>query len=395
MSRQFLEHLQQELHEIESSGLLKKEYTIDSPQDAKIQSSGKSLINLCSNNYLGLANHPEIIEAGRSAFEQYGFGMASVRFICGTSTLHKNLETELSHFLGTEDSILYSSCFDANAGLFETILGPEDAIISDELNHASIIDGIRLTKSKRLRYKNSDMKDLEEKLLEARSARFRVICTDGIFSMDGIIANLAPIVELAEKYDALLMVDDSHGVGFMGKEGRGTHEACDVLGKIDILTGTFGKALGGAAGGYTSGKKELISILRQRSRPYLFSNSLAPMIASASLKALDLVKSDPEARGRLWDNTNYFRNALTDLGFQIASNCLHPIVPVLTGDAKLAGELSSRLSRHGIYAIGFSYPVVPKGRARVRTQMSAAHSRGDLERAVEAFKQVGKELKII
>jgi glycine C-acetyltransferase len=353
-------------------------------------------INLCANNYLGLANHPELVKAAQDGAERYGFGMASVRFICGTQTLHKELEARLSRFLGTADTILYSSCFDANGGLFETILGIEDVVISDELNHASIIDGIRLCKARRFRYKNNDMVDLEEKLREADTAgaRFKLIATDGVFSMDGIIANLKGICELADRYGALVMVDDSHAVGFMGKNGRGTPEVCDVEGRIDILTGTLGKALGGASGGYTSGSKELVTWLRQRSRPYLFSNTLAPVIAAASLKVLDLLEESDELRTNLIKNNQYFRTEMENLGFDLVPG-EHPIIPVMLGDAKLASKMAGRMLEEGIYVTSFSYPVVPKGRARIRTQMSAAHEKYHLDKAIAAFAKVGRDLGVI
>jgi glycine C-acetyltransferase len=346
---------------------------------------------MCANNYLGLAQHPAVIEAARAALDQWGYGMASVRFICGTQAVHKQLEQKLSGFLGTEDTILYGSCFDANGGLFETLLGQEDAVISDELNHASIIDGVRLSKAARYRYKNSDMADLESKLREASGARFRLIATDGVFSMDGYIARLPDICELADKYDALVMVDDSHAVGFMGRHGRGTHEYHDVLGRIDILTGTLGKALGGASGGYTSGRREIIEFLRQRSRPYLFSNTLAPPIAAGSIKALDLLLQSTALRDRLEQNTRLFREGMSRSGFQILPG-EHPIVPIMLGDAALAARMADAMLAKGVYVIGFSYPVVPQGKARIRTQISAAHTQEDLEFAMRAFAQVKQEL---
>jgi len=341
-----------------------------------------------------LANHPELIEAGKQALDRYGYGMASVRFICGTQSVHKELEDKISHFLMTEDTILYSSCFDANAGLFETLLGPEDAIISDALNHASIIDGVRLCKAKRYRYQNNDMDSLEQKLIESQEARFRLIATDGIFSMDGITANLADICTLADKYNALVMVDDSHAVGFMGKNGRGTPEYCGVAERIDIYTGTLGKALGGASGGYTSGRREIVEWLRQRSRPYLFSNTLAPAIAGASLKVLDMLQQSGDLREKLHANSRYFREQMTALGFDLVPGD-HPIIPVMLGDAKLAGAMADKLLAEGIYVTGFSYPVVPQGKARIRTQMSAAHSRDHLDKAIEAFASVGRLLGVI
>jgi glycine C-acetyltransferase len=361
---------------------------ITSPQRAHIGVSGKSdLLNMCANNYLGLADHPEVRAAAREAVDRWGYGMASVRFICGTQELHKNLERALAEFLGCEDTILYSSCWDANGGLFETILAAEDAVISDELNHASIIDGVRLCKAQRFRYKNNDMADLEAKLQEAKTARFRLIATDGVFSMDGTIANLPAICELADKYDALVMVDDSHAVGFMGKGGRGTPEQCGVTGRIDVLTGTLGKALGGGSGGYTCARKEIVEILRQRSRPYLFSNSLPPPIVAASLKSLELLTRSTELRDKLEGNTAWFRKAMTDAGFQIVPGT-HPITPVMLGDAVLAQRMAEAMLAEGVYVIGFFYPVVPHGKARIRTQVSAVHSREDLEFAVEGFKRV-------
>ena len=391
----FLSNLQEQLDILKKEGLYKTERQIASPQNSHIQlSDGKKVLNFCANNYLGLADHPEILEAARQSLTPYGFGMASVRFICGTQTPHVQLEKRLSDFLQTEDTILYSSCFDANGGLFETILGPEDAVISDALNHASIIDGIRLCKAKRFRYAHNDMADLETQLQEAMSAKTRLIATDGVFSMDGTIANLPAICALAEKYNALVMVDDCHATGFMGQKGRGTPEYHGVSGKIDILTGTLGKALGGASGGYTSGRKEIIEWLRQRSRPYLFSNALAPTITTASLKAIDLAEQGDELRKRLHDNAAYFRKEMTALGFKLLPGS-HPIIPVMLGDAKLAQNVAEKLLEHGIYVIGFSFPVVPHGQARIRTQMSAAHSRADLEQAVKAFAAVGKNLGII
>jgi glycine C-acetyltransferase len=350
------------------------------------------VINLCANNYLGLADHPALIAAAREALDSHGFGMASVRFICGTQDIHKELEAALTKFLGTEDTILYPSCFDANGGLFETLLGEEDAVISDELNHASIIDGIRLCKAQRYRYKNCDMADLEKQLQAARSARFRLIATDGVFSMDGFIANLKEICDLAEKYTALVMVDDAHAAGFMGKTGRGTPEYCGVQGRVDIITGTLGKALGGASGGYTSGRKEIVALLRQRSRPYLFSNSVAPPIVAASLKALELLSSSTELRDKLEENTKFFRASLTSKGLTIKPGA-HPIVPIMLGDAALSQKFAARMLEKGVYVIGFFYPVVPHGTARVRTQVSAAHSRQELQHAVNAFAETNAELK--
>jgi glycine C-acetyltransferase len=387
-------HLQNQLDEIRSAGLWKGERVLSSPQQARVGVQGLTeVLNMCANNYLGLANHPDVVRAAHEALEHWGNGMASVRFICGTQEPHKALERAISEFLGMEDTILYSSCWDANGGLFETILGADDAVISDELNHASIIDGIRLCKAQRLRYKNNDMADLEARLKEARNARFKLIATDGVFSMDGIIADLKSICDLAEKYNALVMVDDSHAVGFMGKQGRGTHEYRDAMGRVDILTGTLGKALGGASGGYTSGRSELIALLRQRSRPYLFSNSVAPPILGASLKAIELCRASTELRDRLEENTRFFRSAMTESRFNIIPG-EHPITPIMIGDAALAGRMADKLLEKGVYAIGFSYPVVPQGKARVRVQVSAAHTREDLEFAIDAFTAVRDELGI-
>lgn len=394
MNPDLIAHLSAQLDELKSAGLYKEERVITSPQQSHITVAGKEVLNFCANNYLGLADHPAIIEAAKNSYDDYGFGMASVRFICGTQSIHKALEKRISDFLGTEDTILYSSCFDANGGLFETLLGPEDAIISDALNHASIIDGIRLCKAKRLRYNNNDMHDLETQLKEAQSARFRLIATDGVFSMDGTIANLSAICDLADRYHALVMIDDCHAVGFMGELGKGTPEYCDVQGRIDIITGTLGKALGGASGGYTSGKKPIIDWLRQRSRPYLFSNSLAPSIAAASLAVFDLLEGSDELRRKLHDNSRYFRSQMTALGFDLVPGT-HPIIPVMLGDAKLAQTFAAKMLAHQIYVIGFSFPVVPQGKARIRTQMSAAHSKEDLDRAIAAFAAVGKELGVI
>lgn len=399
MDKAMLKHLADETAELREQGLYKAERIIRSPQNAEITvgeaaNDAHEVINLCANNYLGLADNPELIEAAKEALDKYGFGLASVRFICGTQVLHKELEKKVSGFLGTDDTILYTSCFDANTGLFETILGPEDAIISDELNHASIIDGVRLCKAERHRYKNNDMADLEEKLKSSQDARFRMIATDGVFSMDGIIANLPGICDLAEKYDALVMVDDSHAVGFTGEKGRGTPEYWGVQDKIDIITGTFGKALGGASGGFTSGRAEIIEWLRQRSRPYLFSNTLAPPIVAASIRALELLENESEALEKLRYNSAYFREAMTDLGFDLVPG-EHPIIPVMIYDAVLAGEFASRLLDEGIYVIAFSFPVVPKGKARIRTQMSAAHDKEHLDRAIDAFARIGRELDII
>lgn len=386
--------IQNQLEDIRKAGLYKKERVITTPQDAHIEvAGGRRVLNLCANNYLGLAEHPDVIKAVHQTLDEWGYGMASVRFICGTQAIHKDLERRLSEFLGTEDTILYTSCFDANGGLFETLLGAEDAILSDALNHASIIDGVRLSKAQRYRYQNNDMADLEAQLQAARSARFRMIATDGVFSMDGYIANLPAICDLAEKYDALLMVDDSHAVGFMGKTGRGTHEFHNVMGRVDVLTGTLGKALGGASGGYTSGPKEIIELLRQRSRPYLFSNTLAPAIVGGSLKALELLMGSTDLRDRLEANTRFFRAGMQKLGFNILPG-EHPICPIMLGDAALATKMADALLEKGIYVIGFSYPVVPQGQARIRTQISAAHTKEDLEFALEQFAAVGKELGI-
>ncbi len=394
MKTQFTTQLNAQLAELEAQGLFKSERYITSPQGAEIQVNGRTVLDFCANNYLGLANHPTLIAAAKHALDTHGFGMASVRFICGTQDLHKQLEQKLSDFLGMEDTILYSSCFDANGGLFETLFGEEDAIISDELNHASIIDGIRLCKAKRWRYKNSDMADLKAKLIEAKECRYRLIATDGIFSMDGYIAKLKEICDLADEHDALVMVDDSHAVGFMGKNGRGTHEHCEVMGRIDILTGTLGKALGGASGGYTSGKKEVISWLRNRSRPYLFSNALAPSITGAAMATLDLLASNHQLLDKLRANSARFRAGMSKAGFDLLPG-EHPIIPVMLYDAKLARDFSNRLLQEGIYVVGFSYPVVPQGKARIRTQMSAAHSFEQIDAAIAAFTKVGKELKVI
>jgi glycine C-acetyltransferase len=396
MDRAFLDHLQTELDQLKETGLYKEERVIASPQKAEIELTDHTkVLNFCSNNYLGLANHPAMIRAASESLPKYGFGMASVRFICGTQSVHIELEKKLSSFLHMEETILYSSCFDANGGLFETLFGQEDAIITDSLNHASIIDGIRLCKAKRLRYQNNNMRDLEEKLIEAKDSRFRLIATDGAFSMDGIIANLPAIYELADRYGALVMIDDSHATGFLGKNGKGTSEYWDMLGKVDIITGTLGKALGGASGGFTSGRKEIIQWLRQRSRPYLFSNTLCPSIASASLEVFRLLEREGSAlRSRLWSNTEYFRSKMSALGFELAGKD-HPIIPVLLGDAKLTQVFAKKMLELGIYVIGFFYPVVPQGAARIRTQMSAAHSREDLDEAISAFEKIGKELKVI
>lgn len=392
MNDSFLSHLSDTLDSIREDGLFKAERVITTPQSPHISvTEGEEVLNLCANNYLGLSDHPEVEAAARDAIERWGYGMSSVRFICGTQQIHKDLEARLSDFLQTEDTILYSSCFDANGGLFETLLGPEDAIISDELNHASIIDGIRLCKAQRFRYRNNDMADLEARLKEASGARFRMIATDGVFSMDGSIADLSAICDLADRYDALVMVDDSHAVGVIGQSGRGTHEQCGVMDRIDVITGTLGKALGGASGGYTSGRKEIVDLLRQRSRPYLFSNSVAPAIAGASLKALDLLGQSTRLLDRLRENTAFFRAEIAETGLEVLPG-EHPIVPVMLGDAKLAGAMAEKLLERGVYVIGFSFPVVPRGRARIRTQMSAAHSIEDLVFAVQQFGEVAAEL---
>ncbi|HTG52893.1 MAG TPA: glycine C-acetyltransferase [Candidatus Tectomicrobia bacterium] len=392
MIAQFEKQLSQTLEDIESQGLYKTERVITTPQDAHIAiSGGKRVLNMCANNYLGLADHPALIAAAKEALDTHGFGMASVRFICGTQDIHKELEGALSKFLGTEETILYPSCFDANGGLFETLLTEHDAVISDELNHASIIDGIRLCKAQRFRYKHNDMADLEAQLRAAENARFRLVATDGCFSMDGTIANLSPICDLAEKYNALTMIDDAHATGFLGKTGRGTHEYRGVMGRIDIITGTLGKALGGASGGFTSGRKQIVDLLRQRSRPYLFSNTIAPPVVAASLKALELLSASTELRDKLEENTKFFRAALTERGLTIKPG-VHPIVPIMIGDAAKSQKFAARMLEKGVYVIGFFYPVVPHGTARVRTQVSAAHSREDLEFATKAFSEVNEEL---
>ena len=393
MVAEFENQVSHTLEEIKSQGLFKTERVITSPQNARISiTGGKSVLNMCANNYLGLADHPALIAAAKEALKTHGFGMASVRFICGTQDIHKELEAALTKFLRTEETLLYPSCFDANGGLFETLLSEKDAVISDELNHASIIDGIRLCKAQRFRYKHTDMADLEAQLRAAQDARFRLIATDGCFSMDGTIANLAAICDLAEKYNALTMIDDAHATGFLGETGRGTHEYRGVMGKIDIITGTLGKALGGASGGFTSGRKEIVDLLRQRSRPYLFSNSIAPPVVAASLKALELLSASTELRDKLEQNTKYFRAALTERGLTIKTG-VHPIVPIMIGDAAKSQKFAARMLEKGVYVIGFFYPVVPHGTARVRTQVSAAHSREDLEFAVNAFAEVNEELK--
>lgn len=394
MQAAYRDHILNQLAEIRSAGTYKNERIITTPQNAHIQvAGGQPVLNMCANNYLGLAENPEVIKAAHEALERWGYGLSSVRFICGTQSLHKELEKKLSQFLGTEDTILYSSCFDANGGLFETLLGPEDAVISDELNHASIIDGVRLSKAQRFRYLNNNMDDLERKLKEAANCRFKLIATDGVFSMDGYIANLAGICELAQKYNALVMVDDSHAVGFMGKTGRGTHEYHNVMDRVDILTGTLGKALGGASGGYTSGRKEIIELLRQRSRPYLFSNTLAPSITGASLQVLELLAKSTALRDKLETNTQFFRQEMANSGFNILPGT-HPIAPIMLGDAALASKFADAMLARGVYVIGFSYPVVPKGKARIRTQISAAHSREDLKFAIQAFIEAKRELGI-
>ena len=386
--------LQSELDEIRTAGLYKGERVIDTPQSARVGVGRTApVLNMCANNYLGLASHPEVIAAAHEALDEWGYGLASVRFICGTQKIHKQLEEKLSEFLGTQDTILYTSCFDANGGLFETLLGPEDAVISDELNHASIIDGVRLCKAKRFRYKNNDMADLASKLEAAKGARRILIVTDGVFSMDGYLANLPAICDLADEHGALVMVDDSHAVGFMGARGRGTHEHHDVMGRIDIITGTLGKALGGASGGYTSGRAEIIEYLRQRSRPYLFSNTVAPSIVAGSIKAIDLLNESTELRDRLEANTKFFRDQMAGSGFEILEGT-HPITPIMLGDAALASRFADAMLEKGVYVIGFSFPVVPQGKARIRTQISAAHTREDLEFAIVKFGEVKTELEI-
>ncbi|HHC71716.1 MAG TPA: glycine C-acetyltransferase [Thiotrichales bacterium] len=395
MDSRFLQHLARETEALKARGLYKEERVIASPQGGSIRlADGREVINLCANNYLGLANDPELVAAAHHALDEYGYGLSSVRFICGTQTIHTRLEEAISRFLGTEATLLYSSCFDANTGLFETLLGAEDAIISDELNHASIIDGVRLCKARRFRYHNADMADLERCLKEAADARFRLIATDGVFSMDGSLAPLPEICDLAERHRALVMVDDSHAVGFMGPGGAGTPEHFGVRDRVDIVTGTLGKALGGASGGYTSGRREIVAWLRQRSRPYLFSNTLAPVIAATSLRVLDLLEERPELRDRLFDNTRFFRAGLERLGFTLLPG-EHPIIPVMLGDAVLAGRMAARLLELGVYVVGFAYPVVPQGKARIRTQMSAALTREALEQALDAFAQAGRELGVI
>ena len=398
MPGNFLDALAEQTEALKAQGLYKQERLIAGPQQAAIdvRNNGGTtrVINLCANNYLGLANHPAIIKAAHAALDEYGYGMASVRFICGTQTVHKQLEERISRFLGTEDTILYPSCFDANGGLFETLLDEQDAVISDALNHASIIDGIRLCKAKRLRYQNNDMHDLESQLRAAGDCRTRLIVTDGVFSMDGTIADLNSICDLAERYDALTMIDDAHAAGFLGDNGKGTHEYRGVVGRIDIITGTLGKALGGASGGYTSARKEIVAWLRQRSRPYLFSNSVAPAIAATSIAVLDLLENDASLRDKLWENTAYFRDKMTKLGVELRPG-EHPIIPVMLGDARLATTMADRLLDRGIYVVGFGFPVVPKGQARIRTQMSAGLTRDHLDQALGAFAEVGRELKVL
>ena len=398
MPETFLASLAEQTEALREQGLFKSERLISGPQqadiDVRMNGSSRHVLNLCANNYLGLANHPEVIAAAHKALDEFGYGMASVRFICGTQTIHKELEARISAFLGTEDTILYPSCFDANGGLFETILGPEDAVVSDTLNHASIIDGIRLSKAQRFRYAHDDMQDLRKQLADAAGANARLVVTDGVFSMDGTIANLQEICALAEESDSLTMIDDCHATGFLGKTGRGTHEYRDVMGRIDIITGTLGKALGGASGGFTSGRKEIVGWLRQRSRPYLFSNSVAPVIAASSIAVLDLLERDNSLAERLHENARYFRGKMEERGFDLVPG-EHPIIPVMLGDAKLATEMADRLLQRGIYVIGFSFPVVPKGQARIRTQMSAGLTPQHLDEAVEAFTAVGKELGVI
>jgi glycine C-acetyltransferase len=394
MTEAFVSHLSRELDAVKSAGLYKSERVISSMQSAEIEVGGRDVLNFCANNYLGLADSQELRETAKAALDRYGYGMASVRFICGTQEEHKQLEERISRFLGFEDTILYSSCFDANTGLFETLLSEEDAIISDALNHASIIDGVRLSKARRYRYANNDMGELRARLEEAKDARFKLIATDGVFSMDGIIANLRGVCDLAEEFGAMVMVDDSHAIGFVGANGRGSPEHCGVEGRIDIVTGTLGKALGGASGGYTSGKKEVVDWLRQRSRPYLFSNTLMPAIAATSLRVFDMIERGGDLRERLYANAEHFRAGMTKLGFKLAG-ADHPIIPVMIGDAALAQEMAAKLLERGIYVIGFSFPVVPKGQARIRTQMSAAHSARDIDRAMAAFGEVGRELGII
>ena len=397
MDKDYLAHLERELASLKEQGLYKAERKITTPQDAHIRTEdGREVLNFCANNYLGLANHPALVSAAKAALDRWGYGMASVRFICGTQSLHKELEARLAAFLGTDDAILYSSCFDANGGLFETLLGEEDGIVSDALNHASIIDGVRLSKAKRYRYANDDLADLEVQLKQAKADGCKriLIATDGVFSMDGIIARLGPICDLADQYGAMTMVDDSHAVGFVGEKGKGTHEHCGVMGRIDIITGTLGKALGGASGGYTAARGPIVEWLRQRSRPYLFSNSLAPAITATSIACLDLLESSGELRVRVKENAARFREGMTKAGFTLAG-AGHPIVPVMIGDAKVASEMAQRLLGEGIYVVGFSFPVVPKGKARIRTQMSAAHTPAQIDQAVAAFTKIGREMGLV
>jgi glycine C-acetyltransferase len=396
MKQDFYLDLSNQLEELKEAGLYKDERVISSPQKAVITVKGNEVINFCANNYLGLSDDPRLVEAGKETLDKYGYGMSSVRFICGTQTIHKQLEEKITAFLGMEDTILYSSCFDANGGLFETLFGSEDAIISDSLNHASIIDGVRLCKAKRYRYANNDMQDLESKLKEAveAGARYKIIATDGVFSMDGILADLKSICDLADRYDALVMVDDSHSVGFVGEKGRGTHEHCGVMGRVDIITGTLGKALGGASGGYTSTKKPIAEMLRQRSRPYLFSNTIAPVIVGGSLKVFELLENGDDLRTKLRENSRYFRERMEALGFDLVPGD-HPIIPVMLGDAKLSAQMAKELLEENIYVISFSYPVVPNGQARIRTQMSAAHDKEHIDKAVAAFEKVGRKLGVI
>lgn len=396
ISKNFLESLQSELQNIKNEGLFKTERIITSQQSAEIEANGKKLLNFCANNYLGLSNHPEVMKASQDMIESHGYGMSSVRFICGTQDIHKELEAKISKFLGMEDTILYAACFDANGGVFEPLFSEEDAIISDELNHASIIDGVRLCKAARYRYKNNNMQDLEDQLKAAseKNHRFKIIVTDGVFSMDGIVADLKGVCDLAEKYDCLVMVDDSHATGFIGKTGRGTHEANEVMGRVDLITSTLGKALGGALGGFTSGKKEIIDMLRQRSRPYLFSNSLAPGIVGAAMKVLDMISEDTSLRDKVMENAEYFRKEMNAKGFDIPDGDA-AIVPVMLYDAPLAQKMAEKLMDEGIYVIGFFYPVVPKGKARIRVQLSAAHTKEQLDKAIAAFVKVGKELEVI
>lgn len=389
-----VKYIKQEIETIQEAGTYKEERIITSQQSSRIDTQAKKqVLNMCANNYLGLSNNPDLIAAAKEGLDQWGFGLSSVRFICGTQEVHKQLESAMSKFLGMEDTILYSSCFDANGGLFETLLGADDAVISDELNHASIIDGVRLSKAKRLRYKNNDMADLRAKLIEAGNARIKLIATDGVFSMDGYIANLSGICDLAEEYDALVMVDDSHAVGFMGEKGRGSHEYCGVMDRVDIITGTLGKALGGASGGYTSSKKEIIQLLRQRSRPYLFSNTLAPSIAAASIKTLEMLSGSTVYRDKVHENTRYFREQIAKSGLDVLPGT-HPIVPIMLYDAKIASEFAKRMLEKGVYVVAFSYPVVPQGKARIRLQVSAGHSKEDLDFAITCFKQVKEEMKL-